>query len=132
MKSVLVKEEVPKNNKRLQVISENMFYTFCMDRIQHYLSKNKYLSKNISEIFSSIEIEELYLLVSSFQYEIREKDQDILNWIILSRSSYISEIDYIKMSKIRNRMIYEDLMKYVFHPRRMIRFIELEGDSEYL
>jgi hypothetical protein len=125
MKSVLVKEEVPKNNKRLQVISENMFYTFCMDRIQHYLSKN------ISEIFSSIEMEELYLLVSSFKYEIREEHQDILNWIILSGSSYISEIDYIKMSKIRTRIISEDLMKNALNPRRITRFIELGGNIDY-
>ena len=56
-----------------------------------------------------------------------EQNFNKINWEFLSENPNIFERDYIKMSKMRTRIILEDLMKNALHPRRLIRFLELGG-----
>ena len=59
-----------------------------------------------------------------------EQNLDKIRWYLLSRDPNIFDRDYIKMSEMRTRIILEDLMKNALHPRRLIRFLELGGDSD--
>jgi hypothetical protein len=54
-----------------------------------------------------------------------EKNQDKINWNYLSKNPNIFELDYIKMSEKKIRIIIEELMKDVWHPERIIRYLEL-------
>ena len=51
-------------------------------------------------------------------------------WSSLSLNPGIFERDYIQMSKMRTRIILEDLMKNALHPRRVQRFLDLGGDMD--
>ena len=59
-----------------------------------------------------------------------KQNLDKIDWGFLSSNPNIFERDYIKMSKTRTWIILEDLMKNVLHPRRLVRFLELGGDSD--
>ena len=61
---------------------------------------------------------------------ILEQNVDKINYSGLSFNPNIFGRDYIKMSKIRTWIILEDLMKNALHPRRLVRFIKLGGDSD--
>jgi hypothetical protein len=40
------------------------------------------------------------------------------------------ELDYIKMSENKIKIILKELMKNVLHPKRIIRYLELGGNLD--
>jgi len=70
------------------------------------------------------------LSINPNEIHLLEKTPDKIHWDCLSRNLNIFEWDYIKMSKMKTWIILEDLMKNTLHPKRLIRFLELGGDSD--
>jgi hypothetical protein len=48
----------------------------------------------------------------------------------LSLNPNIFELDYIKMAETRIKIILEELMKNVWHTKRIIRYLELGGNLD--
>ena len=94
-----------------------------------------YLSQNLNAIHlleqNLDKVDWTYLSENPNAIHLLKKNQDKINWESLSGNPNIFERDYIKMSEMRTRIILEDLMKSALHPIRLIRFLELGGDSDY-
>jgi hypothetical protein len=59
-----------------------------------------------------------------------EQNQDIINWNYLSKNPNIFEFNYIKMSENKIKIILEEIMKNVWHPKRIIRYLESGGNLD--
>jgi hypothetical protein len=59
-----------------------------------------------------------------------EQNLDKISWYNLSKNPNIFELDYIKMSENKIKIILEELMKNVWHPKRIIRYLELGGNLD--
>ena len=59
--------------------------------------------------------------------DLLEKNQDKINWDKLSRNEGINELNY-KFLEERMDIIREDLMKVVYHPKRLEYYLGLGYD----
>jgi len=74
---------------------------------------------HLSEKLNSVEIlRNKFVIYNSYFTEkiIKNIDRDLLKYLVLS-------LDYNKM-KINNKIFCEDLCKYVFNPKRLLRFVK--------
>jgi hypothetical protein len=86
----------------------------------HYLEQNQ---DKIIWDYLSLNLNAIHLL---------EKNQDKIDWYYLSKNPNIFELDYIRMAEIRIKIILEELIKNVWHPKRIIRYLELGGNIDDL
>ena len=75
-------------------------------------------------------IDWVFLSINQNSMHLLKQNVGKIHWSWLSENPNIFGRDYIKMSKKRTWIILEDLMKNVLHPKRLIRFLELGGDSD--
>ena len=80
------------------------------------------LEKNQDKIFW------YYLSQNPNAIELLEKNQDKIYWCALCRNEGIYEINY-KFLKERMDIIREDLMKAVYHPKRLEYYLGLGYDT---
>jgi hypothetical protein len=59
-----------------------------------------------------------------------KQNKDKIDWDELSKNPNIFELDYIRMSENKIKIILEELMKNAWHPKRIIRYIELGGNLD--
>jgi hypothetical protein len=59
-----------------------------------------------------------------------EQNIDKIDWNFLTGNPNIFELDYIKMSENKIKIILEELMKNVWHSKRIIRYLELGRDLD--
>jgi hypothetical protein len=59
-----------------------------------------------------------------------EKNIDKIDWYYLSQNPNIFELDNIEMSENRIKIILEELIKNVWHPKRIIKYLELGGNKD--
>jgi hypothetical protein len=57
-----------------------------------------------------------------------KKKIEQINWALLSKNASIFEPDYQSMSMDRTKLIYQELMEQVWHPSRIIKWIEADFD----
>ena len=98
------------------------------DKIKwNWLSKNPnaihLLEKNPEKIHG------IYLSMNHNGISIMEKNPDKIYWNILSSNVGVNELNY-KYLKERMDIIREDLMKAVYHPKRLEYYLKLGYDFD--
>ena len=109
------------NENAISILEKNL------DKINwSYISGNKKFIQdkrfNIEQHLDDLDWEELSYNINAMP--LLEKNIDKIDWDMLLYNPSLFDIDYIKMSKMRTNIIYQELISVVFHPDKVDRMLE--------